>query len=210
MYRQKIDLPLAMSYELLGQITIVDCSPDSIPVYGEYGQRWRDAFTALRKKFPHINTNSLLDFVGAKYVIEIAEGLQDSDTNTFSWRYMYGVSNSAILTKDTNNIEYIYVLTNPGYRSLVKIGMTVNDVDTRVRSINATGTVNEWQAKFALPVTKGKALHVEQMVHKAFAQYRVSSDIGSSREFFEISPVTAFDKIREVGALFAVGDPIVY
>jgi len=210
MYRDKITLQHAMSLESLGDITIVDCSPDSVPVYKDHGQKWRDAFTSLRKKFRHVNTNSLLNFVGAKYVVEIKEGLQDSDTNTFSWRYMYGITNSSILAKDTTNIEYVYILTNPGYPSLVKIGMTTDKVSTRVRAINATGTVDEWQAKFALPVSKGKALQVEQAVHKALAQFRVSSDLGNSREFFEVSPISAFDKVREVAALFAVGDPIVY
>jgi len=34
--------------------------------------------------------------------------------------------------------------------------------------------------------------------------------MGGSREFFEVSPLTAFDKVREIGALFMVGDPIIY
>jgi len=46
--------------------------------------------------------------------------------------------------------------------------------------------------------------------HKFFASSRISSDKGGSREFFKVDPLTAFDKVREVGALFMVGNPIVY
>jgi len=88
--------------------------------------------------------------------------------------------------------------------------MTIHDVRRRVTSINATATVEEWVPKFALPLEKGSALRVEKVIHKYFSSVRVSSDKGGSREFFKISPLTAFDKIREVGAVFQVGDPIIY
>jgi hypothetical protein len=39
---------------------------------------------------------------------------------------------------------------------------------------------------------------------------RVTSDQGNEREFFRLDPLTAFDKLREVGALFQAGNPIVY
>ena len=115
-----------------------------------------------------------------------------------------------ILDKNKDNIEYIYILVNPGYPSLVKIGMTIKDVPSRVTSINATATVEEWVPKFALPVEKGTAFYVEQAVHNFFASLRVDSDLGSSREFFTLDPLTAFDKVREIGAVFAVGNPITY
>jgi hypothetical protein len=88
--------------------------------------------------------------------------------------------------------------------------MTIKEVHSRVTSINATATVEEWVPKFALPVEKGTAFYVEQAVHTFFAPVRVSSDLGSSREFFTLDPLTAFDKVREVGAVFAIGNPITY
>jgi hypothetical protein len=51
---------------------------------------------------------------------------------------------------------------------------------------------------------------VEKAVHKHFSSVRVSSDRGGSREFFKVTPFEAFDKIREVGALFTVGECIIY
>jgi hypothetical protein len=210
MYKDKISLSKAMSLELIGDITIVDTSPESLSPYLNVGQKWKDAFTLLQAKHRHISPDKLLTFLSAKYLIEINEGMVDENTNTYSWRYLHGVQNSNILAKATNDIEYVYILVNAGYPDIVKIGMTTKTVDGRVTGLNASSTVDEWVAKFALPVSKGNAIKVEQSVHKFFASSRISSDKGGSREFFTVDPLTAFDKVREVGALFMVGNPIVY
>lgn len=210
MYRDKISLPEAMSLELTGVITIIDSSPKSILPYPKIGKKWKQAFTTLQSKYRHISPEKLLTFLSAKYLIEVNEGIIDKDTNTYSWRYFHGIENSKIKEKSVDNIEYVYILVNPGYPNLVKIGMTIHNVSRRVTSINATATVEEWVPKFALPVQKGKAFEVEQVVHNFFGSVRVSSDRGGSREFFTLSPFTAFDKVREVGALFQVGEPVIY
>lgn len=210
MYRDKISLSKAISLELIGDITIVDASSESLEPYTETGKQWKENFTKLQSKYRHISPDKLLTFLSAKYLIEISEGLIDGNTNTFSWRYLYGVENSNILAKSTDNIEYVYILVNAGYPNLVKIGMTIKTVDGRVAGLNASSTVNEWEAKFAIPLSKGSAIKVEQSAHKFFASSRVSSDKGGSREFFEVDALTAFDKVREIGAMFMVGNPIVY
>ena len=209
MFKDKISLSEAMSYELLGEITIVDSSPESILPYPKVGKKWKEAFITLQSKHRHISPDKLLNFLSAKYIIEVAEKTNE-ETNTYSWRYLYGIQNSKINDKSTNNIEYVYILVNAGYPNLVKIGMTITTVCARVAGLNASSTVNEWVAKFALPLEKGSAYKVEQAVHAHFASQRVSSDQGGSREFFEVDPLTAFDKVREIGALFAVGNPIVF
>jgi hypothetical protein len=210
MYKDKISLSQAMSYELLGDITIVDASPESLSPFGENGKRWKEAFITLQSKYRHISPDKLLNFLQAKYIIEVSEGLVNEETNTYSWRYLHGIENSKIKEKSIDDIEYVYILVNPGYPDLVKIGMTIHDVNRRVTSINATATVEEWIPKFALPVRKGTAFKVEQAVHSFFASQRVSSDLGNSREFFTLDPFTAFDKVREIGAMFMVGNPITY
>jgi hypothetical protein len=141
--------------------------------------------------------------VRAKYLIEIP-------LTECEWDFVYGLENIDFQDRIKDNIEYIYVLTNPGYPDLVKIGMTKYTVEGRVRSINRTSTVHEWVPKFALPVSKGNAFRVEQQVHKHFSDKRISSDHGNEREFFQIDPLTAFDKVREIGVLFQVGNPIIY
>ena len=210
MYKDKISLSEARVLESIGEITIVDASPESATPFGENGKQWKEAFIKLQSKHRHISPDKLLNFLSAKYLIEVSEGIVDTDSNTYSWRYFHGIENRQIKEKSKDNIEYVYILVNPGYPSLVKIGMTIKEVHSRVTSINATATVEEWVPKFALPVEKGTAYYVEQAVHTFFAPVRVSSDLGSSREFFTLDPLTAFDKVREVGAVFAIGNPITY
>lgn len=210
MYQETITMDSAKRLESKGNITIVDASPSTIPPMEGNGRQWKENFIQLQTKARHISPDKLISFFSAKYLIEAPEGLVDEDSNTYSWRYFHGIENVKIKDKSTDNIEYVYVLVNPGHPSLVKIGMTIHDVHRRVKGINATATVEEWVPKFALPVSKGSALKVEQSVHKAFKGKRVSSDLGNEREFFELDPFTAFDKIREVGEVFRVGNPITY
>lgn len=210
MFKDKISLQQAQDLVKSGHITIVDSSPESIPPFQGEGKKWKENFITLQAKHRHISPSKLLDFLSARYLIEVSEGQVDQDTNTFSWRYFHGIENAMVKERSIDNIEYVYVLVNPAYPSLVKIGMTIHDVHRRVKGINATATVEEWVPKFALPVREGKAYEVEQAVHTFFASSRVSSDHGASREFFTLSPFTAFDKIREVGDVFRVGDPIIY
>ena len=210
MFKDKIDLETAKALAGSGAITIVDASPESLLPFGQEGKQWKENFITLQAKHRHIPSSKLLSFLSARYLIEVSEGLVDEDTNTFSWRYLHGIENAIVKEKSKDNIEYVYVLVNPAYPSLVKIGMTIHDVHRRVKGINATATVEEWVPKFALPVRKGKAYEVEQAVHTFFAGQRVNSDHGNSREFFTLSPFTAFDKVREVGDMFRVGDPIIY
>ena len=210
MFKDKIDLETAKALAGSGAITIVDASPESLLPFGQEGKQWKENFITLQAKHRHIPSSKLLSFLSARYLIEVSEGLVDEDTNTFSWRYFHGIENAIVKEKSIDNIEYVYVLVNPAYPSLVKIGMTIHDVHRRVKGINATATVEEWVPKFALPVRKGKAYEVEQAVHTFFAGQRVNSDHGNSREFFTLSPFTAFDKVREVGDMFRVGDPIIY
>lgn len=210
MFKDKIDLETAKALAGSGAITIVDASPESLLPFGQEGKQWKENFITLQAKHRHIPSSKLLSFLSARYLIEVSEGLVDKDTNTYSWRYFHGIENAIVKEKSKDNIEYVYVLVNPAYPSLVKIGMTIHDVHRRVKGINATATVEEWVPKFALPVRKGKAYEVEQAVHTFFAGQRVNSDHGNSREFFTLSPFTAFDKVREVGDMFRVGDPIIY
>jgi hypothetical protein len=210
MFKDKISLQQARVLAESGEITIVDASPETTPAFPEGGKEWKENFIRLQERHRHIQAHRLLDFLSARYLIEISEGIVDKDSNTYSWRYVHGIENSKIKEKSTDDIEYVYVLVNPGYTSLVKIGMTIHDVPRRVTAINATATVEEWVPKFALPVRKGTAMKVEKAVHKHFSSVRVSSDKGGSREFFKVTPFEAFDKIREVGALFTVGECIIY
>jgi hypothetical protein len=202
MYRDKLSLEEALYLENIGKITILDPSKETNDYY-PYSQQWKTNYSTLRSKFRHIDTNKFLTFIRAQYVIEIP-------LSEYEWGFVYGIQNLDIKHKIQDNIEYIYVFINDGYPNIVKIGMTERTVEGRARSLNASSTVTEWVPKFALPVSQGNAFRVEQQVHKFFSDKRVSSNLGNEREFFQIDPLTAFDKVREIGSLFQIGNPIVY
>jgi hypothetical protein len=204
MFRNKITLEYALELEEKGDIIIVSSNNDI--TYHPKAHEWLSNFDLLKSKARHIQIDKILKYFSALYVIEIPRYSDD----TTEWFYLYGIENNNIKSKIKDNIEYIYILINPGYPDLVKIGMTEKTVEGRVKSINATSTVNEWVAKFALPVSKGSAYKIEQQIHKYFASERITSDHGNEREFFKISSLKAFDKLREIGALHQVGEPIIY
>lgn len=212
MYRDKLDLIDALDLESKGAIIICDLSGENFPpidTQDSKGVVWKENFVALQRKFRHIAPDKLLDFASCRFTIEVKE-LHDEESGTFSWRYLHALDTPKIkeLTKD--NLEYVYILLNDAHPELIKIGMTLVDIPSRVKSMNTSAVLNEWYPKFGLALQKGSALTVEQQMHKHFASLRVSSDRGSKREFFSLNPLTAFDKLREMGALFMVGNPIIF
>jgi hypothetical protein len=205
---RKITYKQALELDRKGDTTLVDVSLNQLPAIDmELGQSWKDNFDRLLTRAPHISPDKILDFFSAKYVTEFIEYSSD---NEIVWRYLYGIENKQIQERIKDNIEYVYILMNAGYPNLVKIGMTITDVPKRVTGINNAGTVHEWSARFAIPVEKGSAMKIEKQVHKSLASLRVSSDKGKTREFFNMDPLSAFDKVREVGASFMVGNPIIF
>ena len=205
MYRTKIHLNQAVDLEEQGEIKIVSTIKDG--TFHPKAQEWYDNYLALREKARHVKSEKIFDYFPALYSIEYSLPIDDE---SHEWIYLYGIENIEIKSKVKDNIEYIYILINPGEPGIIKIGMTERTVEGRVRSINATSTVTEWVPKFALPVSKGNALKIEQQMHKIYAHLRIESDQGNEREFFKLDPIIAFDKLREIGSLHQVGNPIVY
>ena len=205
MYRTKIHLNQAVDLEEQGEIKIVSTIKDG--TFHPKAQEWYDNYLLLREKARHIKSEKIFDYFPALYSIELSLPI---DNESHEWIYLYGIENIEIKSKIKDNIEYIYILINPGEPGIIKIGMTERTVEGRVRSINATSTVTEWVPKFALPVSKGNALKIEQQMHKIYAHLRIESDQGNEREFFKLDPIIAFDKLREIGSLHQVGNPIVY
>lgn len=207
----KISYDDAIKLQNQGDIILIDISGGQLAkVDNEYGQLWKDNFHQVLIKTPHIPINKILEYYSAKYVCELVETKPHGECFQYTWRYLYGIENKQIQNKTSDNTEYVYILVNDGYKHLVKIGMTTSTVEQRINGLNTSGILDEWQPKFAIAVSKGSALKVEQQVHKAFANVRVSSSKGGKREFFEVDCLTAFDKLREIGSLYMVGNPIVY
>lgn len=205
MYKTKITLEEALEMESVGEITLFS-SYDDISFHPS-APEWKNNYNRFRKLYPNINPEKFFQFLQANIHIEIPYKINDE---TYEWIIIRGKINKNIQKSIKDNIEYVYILINPGYPNYIKIGMTEKTVEGRVKSINATSTVYEWVPKFALPIEAGMALKIEQQIHKCFAHLRIDSDQGNEREFFRLDPLTAFDKLREIGALFQVGNPIIY
>lgn len=210
MFRKKITLDQALALEKEGKLLIIDISKESLDsVLPNLNQVWKINYDQLRTKAPFVPADKLLSFFSATYVIEIPY-IFSEEPLIQAWAYLYGLEKSGKNLLDLPSAEFIYILVNSGYPELIKIGITTRDVPGRAKEVSSTGTVYEWEPKYALPVKKGTAYRVEQEVHKIFNLDRVATNLGSSREFFKVNPIIAFDKIREIAKEYTVGDPIGY
>ena len=82
---------------------------------------------------------------------------------------------------ETNNEGIVYVLKNPAFTNLVKIGITTRDqVSVRMAELYTTGVPLPFKCVFAGKVDDPKK--VESALHHAFTNTRVNP----SREFFDI------------------------
>jgi CarD family transcriptional regulator len=80
------------------------------------------------------------------------------------------------------NAGYIYLLKNPAFPKLLKIGYTNrNDIEDRVRELSASsGVPYPFVVVFSQQVRNAKALELD--IHEKFSSYRTNN----RREFFEI------------------------
>ena len=109
MFRDVLDLEQALYLESIGEITILD--PSNNINHHSHSQYWKNNYSTLRSKFRHVDTSKFLTFVRASYIIEIP--ISENE-----WEFVYGIENIDIQSKIKDNIEYVYVLTNPGYPSV--------------------------------------------------------------------------------------------
>jgi len=206
----KITLEHALELESLGIVTIYDPGRSETIGYHVKESQWKENFYQLRTKARTIPRNKIPEHYTAQYLIEVSLGCTDPITNTYQWKYLRGIPIRPKPTAPTQDLEYVYVLTNSNYKDLVKIGMTRHTPQTRLNQINGTGTVHPWEVKFALPVKVGGGIVVEKQVHKYFQQYRYHAKNFNDREMFKIDVFQAIDKVREIGEVFQGGIPILY
>ena len=205
MLTDTISFEKALELESQGKILIFDAGDDLD--YHEKAQEWQDNFLQLRTKARNVSPQNIAEHFNARYLIEKATKINDF---TFEWKYLRGIEHTSITSSTDNDIEYVYALINKGYPDLVKIGMTRNTPEHRVKQINGTGTVDLWEVKFALPVKPGTGMKVEHQVHNYFQDERLHIEHKNDREMFKIDIFIAMDKIREIGSLFQAGNPIIY
>jgi hypothetical protein len=205
MLTDTITFDKALELEEQGRLLIFDAGSDLD--YYERAQEWQDNFLQLRTKARHVLPQNIAEHFNARYLIEKREKINEY---TFQWKYLRGIENTSNDSTVNDSLEYVYALTNKGYPELVKIGMTRNTPKHRVNQINGTGTVDLWEVKFALPVKPGCGMKVEHQVHKYFQEQRLHVQHENDREMFKIGIFMAMDKIREIGAIFQAGNPIIY
>jgi hypothetical protein len=90
----------------------------------------------------------------------------------------------------------IYILTNSVLPGLVKIGITDNNVEDRIRSLDNTSVPIPFECFYAAKVAD--PTRVERAIHEAFGDNRLRK----SREFFRISP----DKPKAIIELLSLGN----
>ena len=76
----------------------------------------------------------------------------------------------------------VYVLTNAAMPGLVKIGITENNVEDRIRGLDNTSVPVPFECFYAAQVAE--PAKVERALHEAFGDHRTRK----SREFFRLSP----------------------
>ena len=205
MLTDTITFDKALELEEQGRLLIFDTGDDLS--YHSRAKEWQDNFLQLRTKARHVLPQNIAEHFNARYLIEKREKINEY---TFQWKYLRGIENTSNDSTVNDSLEYVYALTNKGYPELVKIGMTRNTPEHRVNQINGTGTVDLWEVKFALPVKPGCGMKVEHQVHKYFQEQRLHVQHENDREMFKIGIFMAMDKIREIGAIFQAGNPIIY
>tara|TARA_R100000951_G_scaffold74858_1_gene63093 strand:+ start:2418 stop:3044 length:627 start_codon:yes stop_codon:yes gene_type:complete len=208
MIRDKINLDQATELYSESFLTIYFPStslydlPD-IPGIKEYAQNYID----YAKENKRSSIENLLSLLAPEYEIEIEMPFDDK-TGTFSWVRLFGVKNPDYkTTSEKEHRGWVYLLTNPAYPELIKIGKAVTP-SKRINGINSAGTVSEWELKAAMPVTDD--YKVENLMHRELEQYRRKSDQGSSREFFEVSMSVAIKTLLEISKPFTIGDLKLY
>ena len=105
------------------------------------------------------------------------------------------------LDRDGNLVptEYVYVLVNKSMPDMVKIGMTVREVEERAKEISgATGVPTPWVPIFSFKCFNSYKL--EQEIHEYLDAIRVANN----REMFYLHSKDAIDTVKKIGAKYTI------
>ncbi len=206
MRRQKLTLEQAVELEDKGEIFIY--FTNQIELDNMFNPKWYQNWVDTANRYRKVDMGHLLDYLDPEYYIEV-QLPYEPESQTQSWVYLYGKKqkNKERLDQSNEDGKYVYILTNPAFPNLCKIGKAVNP-QKRVKQINGAGVMSEWVLKYALPVVDDYL--VEFLVHKHLAHVRCNSHQGSSREYFEISQKEAVEVIENLGKDFKKGEATYY
>jgi len=98
--------------------------------------------------------------------------------------------------------EFVYVLVNKSIPGMVKIGMTVRDVDERAKEISgATGVPTPWVPVYSFQCFNSYKL--EQEIHSYLDAIRVNAN----REMFAMSSTDAIKIVKQLGEKYTQYEP---
>ena len=116
------------------------------------------------------------------------------------WEFVHYYQNSPF--DQSGNLvptEYVYVLVNKSMPDMVKIGMTIREVEERAKEISgATGVPTPW-----VPVYSFKCFNsykLEQEIHEHLGAVRVAGN----REMFYMHSRDAIDTVKKLGDKYTI------
>ena len=90
--------------------------------------------------------------------------------------------------------EFIYVLSNPSFPGLLKIGYTRKDIGIRIKDLSkATGVPTPFKLEYMFRCNNG--LELESEIHKHLKEFIPNN----YREFFEITLLQAIEAVKFIG-----------
>lgn len=109
------------------------------------------------------------------------------------------------IPKGVTNCQWIYILSNPLYDNVVKIGFTKNRPSERVKQINAaTGVALDFDVEWAFPCFNAHDL--EKEIHRYLEDegFRVNK----KKEFFNISVKQAMSVVERIGQPYKMEEEV--
>jgi hypothetical protein len=91
--------------------------------------------------------------------------------------------------------EIIYIMSNPTFPGLLKIGYTGKDIEIRRKDLSShTGVPTPFKVEFVYKL-HARGEEMERELHKCLKEYRTSNQ----REFFDIPLKEAINTVKNIG-----------
>ncbi len=97
---------------------------------------------------------------------------------------------------------YIYIMTNPALKDMVKIGFAT-DVENRRKQLSTTALPYEYEV-YATYETSGNL--EDKKLHKMIDNLNPDLRVSSNREFFVMSPQEAYDLLEAIAVISGTKD----
>ena len=99
---------------------------------------------------------------------------------------------------------YIYIMTNPALKDMVKIGFAT-DVETRRKQLSTTALPYEYEV-YATYETSGNL--EDKKLHKMIDNLNPDLRVTSNREFFVMSPQDAYELLEAIATISGTKDKL--